>query len=114
MLARFLPLLCLLCACSATAQLSLEFPHGRAPLNRHFSFLVDIGNLELLDVGADMPGHNHGILTQPEWHKLADGSWQVDGMLLHMPGDWELYFDLKLADGSTRRWVYKLNLAHGS
>jgi hypothetical protein len=114
MIARFLPLLFLLCACSTTEQLGLEFPEDQAPLNRHFSFVVDLGDRILVDVGADMPGHNHGILTQPEWHQLPDGRWQVDGMLLHMPGIWELYFDYQMVDGSTRRLVHEINLEHGS
>ena len=26
--------------------------------------------------------------------RQADGSFQADGMLFHMPGHWELYFDI--------------------
>lgn len=81
-------------------------------MNQHFSFIADIGAGDLLDANADMPGHGHGINTQPEWRPLGDGRWQIDGMLLHMPGYWELTFDVRRPDGSTEQLIYPLTLEH--
>jgi hypothetical protein len=45
-------------------------------------------------VDAAMPAHRHGMNTSPKVIANADGSFTVKGMLLHMSGDWELYFDI--------------------
>lgn len=95
---------------TANGQPVIDFPGGQAPLNQVFSFTVDVGDRKLVSVNADMPSHGHGINTQPEWNKQDDGTWQVDGMLLHMPGAWELYFDVIESDGAERRLVVPLEL----
>ncbi len=94
------------------APVAIEFPAGGAPMNQHFSFIADLGDGELLHATADMPSHGHGINTQPGWRRLDDGRWQVDGMLLHMPGYWELMFDVRRPDGSTEQLIYPLTLDH--
>ncbi|NQU50523.1 MAG: hypothetical protein HQ519_17880 [Planctomycetes bacterium] len=111
---RFPVLVCLLlCSCAlGSPAVEIEFPTGGAPMNQHFSFIADLGDVELLHANADMPSHGHGINTQPEWHRLDDGRWQIDGMLLHMPGYWELEFDVRLTDGSTQQLIYPLTLGH--
>lgn len=99
------------CALGSTS-VDVEFPPGGAPMNVHFSFIADIGDGELLNANADMPDHGHGINTQPIWKQLDDGRWQIDGMLLHMPGYWELMFDVRRPDGSTEQLIYPLTLDH--
>ncbi|MEE8169824.1 MAG: FixH family protein [Phycisphaerae bacterium] len=47
-----------------------------------------------LAVDAAMPAHQHGMNTRPRVHALGDGRFRVEGMLFHMPGHWELYFDI--------------------
>jgi len=47
-----------------------------------------------LSVDAAMPEHGHGMNRVPLVTRNADGSFEVDGLLLHMPGRWELYFDV--------------------
>ena len=80
----------------------------RLPLNEPFSMRVRVldsaarplSDAQItLSVDAAMPAHRHGMNTLPAVTARGDGSFQVDGMLLHMPGDWELYFDV------TRRGV---------
>jgi len=92
------------------APAEVIFPGDQAPLNEVFSFTVHVGDRKLVSVNADMPSHGHGINTEPEWSKLEDGSWQVDGMLFHMPGAWELYFDVIGSDGAEERIVYPVEL----
>lgn len=47
----------------------------------------------LLAMDATMPEHRHGMNYQPQLKALGDGLWQVQGVLLHMAGRWELRFD---------------------
>lgn len=111
-----LALLGLLPACSseggtdARPAVAIEYPDGGPPLNEHFSFLVDTYGVELVDVDADMPAHGHGINTDPVFVLQEDGRYLVEGMLLHMPGAWELYFDLRTSDGGTNRIKLPLEL----
>jgi hypothetical protein len=41
-----------------------------------------------------MPHHGHGMNVAPTVKRTRPGEFRVDGMLFHMPGYWELYFDL--------------------
>lgn len=45
-------------------------------------------------VDAAMPEHGHGMVVVPEVARGASGALRVEGMLFHMPGRWELYFDV--------------------
>ena len=79
------------------------FPHpGDMPLNEVFELITKVegnGGIKSLRVDAAMPAHGHGMMTNPETTLQLDGSFKTTGMLLSMPGDWELYFDID--DGDT-------------
>jgi hypothetical protein len=47
-----------------------------------------------LAADAAMPHHGHGMNVAPTVKRTKPGEFRVDGMLFHMPGYWELYFDL--------------------
>lgn len=47
-----------------------------------------------LDVNAWMPDHGHGMLRKPRAERQPDGSFRVEGMLLHMRGRWLLLFEM--------------------
>ncbi len=68
-----------------------------------------IGDEAMLFVDAAMPEHRHGMNTQPRVHRAGPGHFDVDGMLLHMPGRWELYFDV-VEGAVTRRAMLELEL----
>jgi NHL repeat len=55
-----------------------------------------------LRVDGGMPAHRHGMNTEPVVTPLGGGRYEVKGLLLHMLGHWELYFDLTDA-GVTER-----------
>ncbi|MFK7961810.1 MAG: hypothetical protein AB8G96_14945 [Phycisphaerales bacterium] len=57
---------------------------AEAPLPSDLSLAVD----------ARMPHHRHGMLVAPEVTRLGPGRFRVDGMMLHMSGYWEYYFDV--------------------
>lgn len=73
------------------------------PLNELFGLHVEITEAsgELIDaskvsliVDARMPQHRHGMNTIPNVRLNDDGTFTVSEMLFHMPGFWELYFDI--------------------
>jgi sugar lactone lactonase YvrE len=53
-------------------------------------------------VDAGMPEHQHGMTTQARVLPLGGGRFDVAGLLFHMPGYWELHFDLA-RDGVVER-----------
>jgi hypothetical protein len=55
-----------------------------------------------VQVDARMPAHGHGMNRVPKLTAQPDGSTKAEGMLFHMPGHWELYFDITQA-GKTER-----------
>lgn len=66
------------------------------------------GNLSLF-VDAAMPEHQHGMNTRPHVEPAENGCYHIEGMLFHMLGRWELYFDIT-RDGITERAQTEINL----
>lgn len=58
-------------------------------------------------VDARMPGHGHGMNYKPSVKPSGDGRYRVEGMMFHMPGQWELSFELR-AGGRSERLVQAL------
>jgi hypothetical protein len=54
-----------------------------------------------ISVNAGMPMHGHGMNYTPSEKKLAPGNSTFDGMVFHMPGKWQLTFDVY--EGETRK-----------
>jgi hypothetical protein len=55
-----------------------------------------------VQVDARMPAHFHGMNRTPKLTRQADGSFTAEGLLFHMPGHWELTFDITRG-GKTER-----------
>jgi hypothetical protein len=87
------------------------------PLNDYFRIRAQVmdprapeGAPELtLRVDAAMPEHQHGMNTQPRVRRDPGGGFIIEGMLFHMSGYWELYFDIT-SDGVTERAQVPINL----
>lgn len=47
-----------------------------------------------LSVDAAMPQHGHGMNRVPRVVPNASRGFDADGLLFHMPGSWQLYFDV--------------------
>lgn len=62
-----------------------------------------------VDVDARMPAHFHGMNRTPKLSRQPDGSYKAEGMLFHMAGHWELYFDIAQG-GRTERAQVDVNL----
>ncbi len=62
----------------------------------HFSVeRVDGAAAELsYSVDARMPEHGHGMNREPVLKRADDGGVLVQNLLFHMPGYWEVYFDI--------------------
>ncbi|MCH2144847.1 MAG: hypothetical protein MK082_06835 [Phycisphaerales bacterium] len=65
---------------------------------------------ESIIVDAGMPHHGHGMNVRPELERRADGSWIARGMLMHMPGRWQVYVDV-VEDGRLERTQWSLWLS---
>ena len=53
-------------------------------------------------VDALMPAHRHGMNYRPTTTMTSAGRYRVEGFLFHMPGTWEIVFDVR-ASGQTDR-----------
>jgi YtkA-like len=53
---------------------------------------------ELVRVEATMPEHKHGMNYAATVHGSGNGRYRVEGLLFHMPGNWEVAFDVRPAD----------------
>lgn len=58
---------------------------------------------------AAMPEHGHGMNTMPTTRMLRPGEYMIEGMLFHMPGQWEIYVDVT-RDGVTERARFPVKL----
>lgn len=69
------------------------------PLGKHFAVdfvLCPAGpGVDEVRVDAQMPEHRHGMNYRASVRNLGNGSYHADGLLFHMPGRWELIFDVR-------------------
>jgi hypothetical protein len=56
----------------------------------------------LTRVDATMPEHRHGMNYRPTLASKGDGRYVAEGLMFHMPGRWELSFDLESGGRRTR------------
>ena len=87
------------------------------PMNEPFAieFWVEsaagtaLGDSLHVEVDGRMPHHHHGMYRVPIVQKLGPGHYQADGMLFHMPGYWEIYFDIR-HEGVTERAQFSVEI----
>ena len=53
-------------------------------------------------VDANMPEHRHGMNYRPGVVVVAPGTYRAEGLLFHMPGRWDLTFDVVTGHSSER------------
>ena len=58
--------------------------------------------VEALTVAATMPEHRHGMNYRPSVTAAGAGMYRADGLLLHMPGRWELMFGVRTGGWTER------------
>ena len=91
---------------------------GEVPKNKHFEIdlwlfkpgdeLVPFGGATIATRGW-MPDHGHGMVRQPRSRQLEEGHYRISGMLLHMGGLWQLFFDV-VVDGQAESTQFDLTL----
>ena len=80
----------------------------KIPVTQHFSLeLAVCANAgvpppEAVQVDAWMPEHRHGMNYKASVKPAAGGRYRADGLLFHMPGRWELIFELRAAGRTDR------------
>jgi hypothetical protein len=86
---------------AAQFQLAYKLLPDPVPVGKHF--VIDLvlcpkANAALpaeLRVDATMPEHKHGMNYRPSVKMLAPGQYRAEGLMFHMPGRWELVFELR-------------------
>lgn len=78
----------------------IDGPGGQPPVRQPFAIAFRVKDAASgapfagdLRVDAAMPQHGHGMNVAPSVKSTAPGEFRAEGMLFHMPGYWELYFD---------------------
>jgi hypothetical protein len=100
---------------SAQFQLAYKLLPDPVPVGKHFAIDVVLcpkANATLpaeLRVDATMPEHKHGMNYRPSVKTLAPGQYRAEGLMFHMPGRWELVFELR-GNGSPRRLTQSLQV----
>lgn len=61
-------------------------------------------------VDARMPAHGHGMNYKPSLRSLGGDRYRVEGLMLHMPGSWELVFEVTGGDGTRARATQTIQL----
>jgi hypothetical protein len=64
--------------------------------------LANAAALNEIVVQATMPAHGHGMNYRPITVRTGPDRFQVKGLMLHMPGQWRLSFDLYQGETRTR------------
>ena len=75
-------------------------------VGKHFSIdavvCADAGTAVLERVDATMPEHRHGMNYRATVGPNGTGRYMAKGLLFHMPGRWEIVFDVERAGQRTR------------
>ena len=86
----------------------LAFKPGAIAVAQHFAVEIAACSKsasvvpESVRVDAHMPEHRHGMNYAAQVKPLGPGRWRAEGLMFHMPGKWELVFEIRAA-GKTDR-----------
>ena len=83
------------------AALSLQNRSVSEPFEGRI-WLCDVQSFSDVKLEAVMPAHNHGLVYDPEITRNEDGSFMVKNLLFHMPGLWQVSFEVEHAEGRDR------------
>lgn len=89
------------------AGITLAWRSTPEPIPRGQPFTLQVrlcpANGVLGAADATMPEHGHGMNYRARVQPLGDGRFEVRGLLWHMPGRWELRFDVRPEAGAPRQ-----------
>jgi len=95
---------------AANAQYEVAFATRPAPIVTGEHFALDIAVCPRgaaafprgLVIDAVMPEHRHGMNYRPTVTSPSPGRYRAEGLLFHMPGRWELLFDVDSGTATQR------------
>lgn len=111
-------------SCAVAGATSIESPRytlayraepANVAVGRHFALELSVcpktGASLPVSVGVDatMPEHRHGMNYKAKVVPLEAGRYRAEGLMFHMPGRWELVFDLR-SEGKTDRLKHSIVL----
>jgi hypothetical protein len=79
------------------------------PMGRHFTLDLVVcardgaADPAGISVDANMPEHRHGMNYKTVVKPLGGGRYRAEGLMFHMPGRWELQFDVRNGNGESVR-----------
>ena len=79
-----------------------------APIRAGELFALDVevcvtkGETRGVEVDATMPEHRHGMNYKPVVTKSAGNTWSATGLMFHMPGRWQIVFNVDTGAGRER------------
>jgi hypothetical protein len=77
-------------------------------VGKPFSLLATVcplstnAQVQSFGVDAQMPEHRHGMNYTPKIATIAPHSYRADGLMFHMPGKWQLMFDVRVDERRER------------
>ena len=86
------------------------------PVGRHFVLDIELcpragAALPVeLRVDAQMPEHRHGMNYRPSIVSPRAGLYRAEGLMFHMPGRWELVFELRDPKAPPQRLVQSIQV----
>lgn len=98
----------------ATTQLVYKTVPAVPIVGRHFELEIAVCSRgkafapAALRVDAHMPEHKHGMNYQPSVSSRGTGLYRAEGLMFHMPGRWELVFELRDGAGNVQRLTQTL------
>ena len=81
---------------------------AKIPMGQHFSLEMAVcANAgapapESVGVDAQMPEHRHGMNYKASIKRESASRYRADGLMFHMPGRWEIIFELRAAGRTDR------------
>jgi hypothetical protein len=95
---------------AANARFEIAFAIVPAPIVTGALFALDIvvcpragvASPTGLAVDAVMPEHRHGMNYRPTVAARGPGAYRAEGLVFHMPGRWDLLFDVDTGAGAER------------
>lgn len=87
------------------AEAALRFFPAEIEAGTPFAIEVSIcgsGKPTVIQVDAHMPAHRHGMNYKPRLTETGPGRYRAEGFLFHMPGQWEVFVDVRSGERSER------------
>ncbi|HQR12767.1 MAG TPA: FixH family protein [Casimicrobiaceae bacterium] len=100
---------------NASYQVAFRTSVDPVPTGRYFAVDFAVcprGNAAVptdVRVDANMPEHRHGMNYRPEVTRISPGVYRAEGLLFHMPGRWDLTFDI-VTGGAVQRLAATLHV----